>query len=445
VADKCNPDTSDLFWALRGGGGGNFGVIVSQISKLHPIKPLIRANVIWMGAPGVKAATDAMPAGMTLSGDMIPDNLAKGSIGTRQNNLEWTKPSADAEITPMEQLDMWWDTMLTVLNPVTMDPNIDGYYGIGCAWAGGYMCADLYFLGTMDEFESAVLAPLRESLGITAMPDAPASETGPGAAGVGANFIYIAQEYEEGYYSYASQDCVSATEGSPQAFVCDDLGYPSANGYNTDSQVNQGGFETRLSWMIPDWLFGTGTAGNPPDDAVAERAKALFSEDLMLGVTGHVLGGNVNAVAADETSTSPVMRSSALEGLFPFLMIKGLGVQQSVDVLTKHLPAPDSVPIFNHDALNLDLLERLGAPQNLSWQELYWGENLPKLQEIKAKYDAQNVFQCRDCLTADGGDNEVESNTGDVVGDASSAAPRATSTMWYFAAIVLSVGNVLLL
>lgn len=426
VANECDSETSDLFWALRGGGGGNFGVVVSQISRVHPIKPLVRANVIWMGAPGVKANTEAIPAGMTISGDMIPDTLARGSIGTRQPNLAWTKPESDAP--PMEQLDKWYDAMLTVLNPVTMDPNLDGYYGVGCAWAGGFMCADLYFLGTMEEFESTVLAPLRETLGITAMPDAPPTETGPGAAGTGPDFVYIAQQYTEGYYSYASQDCVSAEAGSPQEFVCTDLGYPSANGYSEDAQVDQGGFETRLSWMIPDYIFGTGTAGNPPDQETIDRAKALFAEPLFQGVVGHVLGGVINDVAEDSTSTGPVMRTSALEGLFPFQWIKAIGIQESIDVLDKHLPAGKSAPIFNHDARNLDLLDLLG-----DWQELYWGSNLPMLREIKAKYDPDNVFQCRDCLTLDNDDGND---------DDASSAPGARRV--FATSIAMLLGSILL-
>ena len=416
VVHECDEETSDLFWALRGGGGGNFGVVVSQISKLHPVKPLVRANVMWMGAAVVKSTTDALPEGITISGDLVPDNLAKGSIGTRQSNLAWTKPSADSSKTSMEQLDSWWDAMLTVLNPVTMDPNIDGYYGIGCSWAGGYMCADLYFLGSMEEFESTVLAPLREVLDITAMQNATITENGPGAAGAGPNFIYIAQAYSDGYYSYASQDCSSVQEGSPEAFVCHDLGYPSANGWNADVQVGQGDYEVRLSWMIGENIFGNGTADNPDNKATIDQAKALFSEPLMLGVTGHVLGGAVNTIATeDSTSTSPVMRSSAMEGLFPFQWIKANGVQESIDVLTKYLPAPNSGPIFNHDARNLDLLNPLGKPEDLSWQDLYWGSNLGRLREIKAKYDPTNVFQCRDCLTVeddlsdnDGGADNVD-------------------------------------
>eukprot|EP00957_Ditylum_brightwellii_P204480 15339461-Ditylum_brightwellii.AAC.2 len=110
------------------------------------------------------------------------------------------------------------------------------------------------------------------------------------------------------------------------------------------------------------------------------------------------------------------MRSSALEGLFPFSWIQALGVEESVGVLYKHLPAPNAVPIFNHDALNLDLLDQLGKANggNLSWQDLYWGSNLSRLQEIKAKYDPQNVFQCQDCLTADTSNIDSGSKEDDV-------------------------------
>jgi len=40
VADRCS--NSDLFWALRGGGGGTFGVITHMIYKLHPKRPIVR-------------------------------------------------------------------------------------------------------------------------------------------------------------------------------------------------------------------------------------------------------------------------------------------------------------------------------------------------------------------------------------------------------------------
>ena len=36
-----------------------------------------------------------------------------------------------------------------------------------CALVSGSTCADLYFRGTMEEFETAILADLRTALGIT--------------------------------------------------------------------------------------------------------------------------------------------------------------------------------------------------------------------------------------------------------------------------------------
>ncbi|WP_188456222.1 FAD-binding oxidoreductase [Virgibacillus oceani] len=42
-----NNKYKDLFWALRGGGGGNFGVVVSITIKVFPAKPVTWFNIGW--------------------------------------------------------------------------------------------------------------------------------------------------------------------------------------------------------------------------------------------------------------------------------------------------------------------------------------------------------------------------------------------------------------
>ena len=39
ASTASNCENEDLFWALRGGGGGSFGVVTSATYKLHETKP----------------------------------------------------------------------------------------------------------------------------------------------------------------------------------------------------------------------------------------------------------------------------------------------------------------------------------------------------------------------------------------------------------------------
>lgn len=49
-ATNPNPDIVDLFWALRGGGGGNFGVVTSLTLSLHrlPSAQILTGQVCWI-------------------------------------------------------------------------------------------------------------------------------------------------------------------------------------------------------------------------------------------------------------------------------------------------------------------------------------------------------------------------------------------------------------
>jgi hypothetical protein len=49
VTASPNGDSADLFWALRGGGGGNFGVNTSFTFKLHEVHDVTIFDILWPG------------------------------------------------------------------------------------------------------------------------------------------------------------------------------------------------------------------------------------------------------------------------------------------------------------------------------------------------------------------------------------------------------------
>ena len=379
IANACT--NADLFWALRGGGGGNFGVVTGQTSKVHPQKTMVRANIAWLGTAAVgQSAFKNLPEGVPFT-TPFPNSIG----ATQAEAIRVTKDSSILGNTASDTIDLWHDVMVGILNPATMDERLDGYYGLQCTWAGGFMCADLYFRGTMSEFETAFLQPLRKALRLTADPSASSTFR----AATSTAYVLQAKEYSS-YYDYASSDCTSASPGSPQDYICNSIGYPSANGYDSDVSVTAGDYETRVSWMLPAELFN-----DRP-----EVAKKLFKNSLMAYVTGHILGGAVNKVGEADTSVHPGMRSIAMELLLPpSLDPSDKSMPNMRALLQQVVPPPTAGPVFNHDARNLEVLTPLGSSHGLNWQQLYWQDNLPRLQKIKSKYDPTGVFTCRDCLT----------------------------------------------
>ncbi|KAF4615980.1 hypothetical protein D9613_011273 [Agrocybe pediades] len=77
-----DPAKRDLFWALRGGGGGNFGVLVEYVSKVHKLRNphgyIVAGNLTWP----LPAREDDFKAMMKVwnEGDSWPDELTADMI-----------------------------------------------------------------------------------------------------------------------------------------------------------------------------------------------------------------------------------------------------------------------------------------------------------------------------------------------------------------------------
>ncbi|MBD0413645.1 FAD-binding oxidoreductase [Oryzicola mucosus] len=101
-------EASDLFWAARGGGGGNFGVHTAFTFKLRPVHDLVTFNIFWPGGKGVEmmsmlqdiqlanATTISMRSKMTPATNMAFPGIE--TLGAQTLGIYWGKESELHEI-----------------------------------------------------------------------------------------------------------------------------------------------------------------------------------------------------------------------------------------------------------------------------------------------------------------------------------------------------------
>ena len=95
---------SDLFWALRGGGGGNFGVVTSFTFRVHPVSTLSLFTLDWPWSSAA-AVVDAWQGWAPV----MPDELWSNCLLLATNN----KPSA-----PIVRVNGVYVGTVAALNPL---------------------------------------------------------------------------------------------------------------------------------------------------------------------------------------------------------------------------------------------------------------------------------------------------------------------------------------
>lgn len=144
---------------------------------------------------------------------------------------------------------------------------------------------------------------------------------------------------------------------------------------------------------------------NFPDNHVAALYKHLTRADFVnpfASVTLSSFGGNVNAVA--QNATASAHRDSAFKLLWMALWNKPAEDAQNLRWVrefyqetyadTGGVPVPNAVTdgcYINY--ADIDISDPKFNKSSAPWHQLYYKDNYPRLQKVKAKWDPRNVFR----------------------------------------------------
>jgi len=105
VADACSHP--ELFWALRGGGGGTFGVVTAAVHRLHAVEPIVSLDFGlgwwgWANPPQREAFVDFWVAESPHLDARWGGYWSAGTL-----SLQFVGSEADARATFIDKLDAW--------------------------------------------------------------------------------------------------------------------------------------------------------------------------------------------------------------------------------------------------------------------------------------------------------------------------------------------------
>ena len=290
---------SDLFWALRGGGGGNFGVVTSFTFQLHPVTALSLFTLDW------------------------PWSVAANVVDAWQN---WGPQAPD---------ELWSNCLLLSTNNTSAAPlvRVNGVY-VGAA-------------GPLNSLLQQLISRV-------------------GSAPTG-NYVYTdstleTMMVEAGCYGKSVAECH----------------LPSQNPQGTLARDTSGAKSDYFTSLLP--RQGIDILVN----AISQRQSSATLGNGGIGLDAY--GGAINRVAADATAF--VHRNA----LFSAQYTANWNAGASSSVIAANFSWLNKMWQALRPYASGAAYQNYIDPNLSNWQQAYYGANLPRLQQVKAAYDPDNLF-----------------------------------------------------
>ncbi|KAF2400246.1 FAD-binding domain-containing protein [Trichodelitschia bisporula] len=342
VANRVsNPD---LFWALRGGGGGTFGVVVEATIKVYPAPKILSYN-FWLNTTAYANTSAIYPATAYLCAQLPRLNKEgfQGYFYVRPNALQanFLTPNEFANATRMREL---------------MDPILDHMKAMPGINPASLLKIPPVALG------SAALGGLQNADGGGAAPPRISSSATSSAASVAAS---------------ATSSAVASGMAAGHAGMTGMSGHAGM----LVRRHGPGEMEPTPKGIIDEdsRLLGEAELTHPRLAWALEQAMPKLPNAQL---RSHLVGGGKVFAPPEENASNPAWRRA-----YVHMMTTGVG---TVDASALREISPGMGAYVNE-----------ASAKNPDFKSAFWGSHYPKLSAIKKKFDPNFVFYANPGIDAD--------------------------------------------